>query len=87
MLKTFLRMTLICVLSLALVITVPGATGRRRTQLETDTTIYRGSAFAITPKGLLIYDDFPPVIAFFNKTFVRSNAIKEVLKTGRPTRT
>jgi hypothetical protein len=42
------------------------------------------SGFALTPKGVYVYFDFPHVIAFFDKNFVPYDAIKEHLKPGGP---
>jgi hypothetical protein len=42
------------------------------------------SGFALTPRGVYVYFDFPHVIAFFDKNFVPYDAIKEHLKPGGP---
>ena len=42
------------------------------------------SAFALTPKGLMIYFDFPNVIAFFDRTFVPYSMIKDYLQPNGP---
>lgn len=38
------------------------------------------SGWAMTPKGLVVYFDFPHVIAFFDKTFVPYSVVNEYLK-------
>jgi hypothetical protein len=42
------------------------------------------TAFAMTPKGLMIYFDFPHVIAVFNKTFVPYSALAQYLQPVAP---
>jgi hypothetical protein len=42
------------------------------------------SAWAITPKGLVVYFDFPHVIAVFDKTFVPYNVVSEYLRPNGP---
>ena len=42
------------------------------------------SGWALTPKGLVIYFDFPHVMAFFDKNFVPYSAIREYLKPDGP---
>jgi len=42
------------------------------------------SGWAITPKGLMVYFDFPHVIAVFDKTFVPYSVFNEYLKPGGP---
>jgi len=42
------------------------------------------SGFALTPRGVYVYFDFPHVIAFFDKNFVPYDTIKEHLKPGGP---
>jgi len=41
-------------------------------------------AFAITPKGLMIYFDFPHVIAVFNKSFVPYSVVANQLQLAPP---
>jgi hypothetical protein len=38
------------------------------------------SAFAVTPRGLMIYYDLPHVIAAFDRNFVPYSAVKNFLK-------
>lgn len=40
------------------------------------------SAWAMTPKGLMIYFDFPHVIAVFDRIFVPYRVVKDLLKPG-----
>lgn len=42
------------------------------------------SDWALTPKGVVIYFDFPHVMAYFDKNFVPYSAIKEHLKPNGP---
>lgn len=42
------------------------------------------SDWALTPKGVVIYFDFPHVMAYFDKNFVPFSAIKEHLKPNGP---
>jgi hypothetical protein len=42
------------------------------------------SGWAMTPKGLMVYFDFPHVIAVFDRTFVPYSAVKESLKPNGP---
>src|ERR1043166_536029 len=42
------------------------------------------SAWGITPKGLVVYFDFPHVIAFFDKTTVPYSVVQPFLKTDGP---
>lgn len=42
------------------------------------------SGWAMTPKGLVVYFDFPHVIAVFDKTFVPYNAVSEYLRPNGP---
>lgn len=42
------------------------------------------SDFALTPKGLVVYFDFPHVIAYFDKNLVPYGVIKSYLKPGGP---
>jgi len=42
------------------------------------------SGWAITPKGLVVYFDFPHVIAYFDKTFVPYSVVKQYLKPNGP---
>ena len=42
------------------------------------------SDFALTPKGVIVYFDFPHVIAYFDKNFVPYSVIKEYLKPNGP---
>jgi hypothetical protein len=42
------------------------------------------SAFAVTPKGLMIYYDLPHVIAAFDRNFVPYSAVKNYLKPDSP---
>jgi len=44
-------------------------------------------AFAITPKGLMIYFDFPHVIAVFNKAFVPYSVVANQLQLVPPSNT
>jgi len=42
------------------------------------------SDFALTPKGLIVYFDFPHVIAYFDKNFVPYSVVKKFLKPNGP---
>ncbi len=42
------------------------------------------SGWALTPKGLIIYFDFPHVMAYFDKNFIPYSAIREYLKPDGP---
>lgn len=42
------------------------------------------SGWAMTPKGLVVYFDFPHVIAVFDKTFVPYHVVSEYLKPNGP---
>jgi hypothetical protein len=42
------------------------------------------SDFGLTPKGLVVYFDFPHAIAYFDKNFVPYSVIKEYLKPNGP---
>jgi hypothetical protein len=42
------------------------------------------SDFALTPKGIVIYFDFPHVIAYFDKNFVPYSIVKQYLKPNGP---
>ncbi|MGZ8842889.1 MAG: DUF3298 domain-containing protein [Pyrinomonadaceae bacterium] len=42
------------------------------------------SGWALTPKGLVIYFDFPHVMAFFDKNFVPYSVVSEYLKPDSP---
>jgi uncharacterized protein DUF3298 len=42
------------------------------------------SGWALTPKGLIIYFDFPHVMAFFDKNFVPYSVVSEYLKPDGP---
>jgi hypothetical protein len=42
------------------------------------------SEWAMTPKGIVIYFDFPHVIAYFDKNFVPYSVIREFLKPDGP---
>ena len=42
------------------------------------------SGWAITPKGLVVYFDFPHVIAFFDRTFIPYSVLSEHLKPNGP---
>lgn len=42
------------------------------------------SGWAMTPKGLVVYFDFPHVIAFFDRTFIPYNVVNEFLKPDGP---
>jgi hypothetical protein len=42
------------------------------------------SAFALTPKGLMIYYDLPHVVALFDRNFVPYSAVKDFLKPDSP---
>ena len=42
------------------------------------------SDFALTPKGIVVYFDFPHVIAYFDKNFVPYAVVKDYLKPGGP---
>lgn len=42
------------------------------------------SGWAMTPKGLAVYFDFPHVIAVFDKTFVPYSVVKQYLKPNGP---
>ncbi len=42
------------------------------------------SGWALTPKGLVVYFDFPHVIAVFDRTFVPYDVIKEYLQPNDP---
>lgn len=42
------------------------------------------SGWAMTPKGVNVYFDFPHVIAFFDKNFVPYSVIRDYLKPGGP---
>jgi len=43
------------------------------------------SGWGMTPKGLMVYFDFPHVMAVFDKTFVPYSAVSEFLKPDGPT--
>jgi len=43
------------------------------------------SDFALTPKGIIVYFDFPHVIAYFDKNFVPYSVVKQYLKPNGPT--
>ena len=40
------------------------------------------SDFALTPKGVIVYFDFPHVIAYFDKNFVPFSVLKDYLRPG-----
>jgi hypothetical protein len=42
------------------------------------------SGWGLTPKGLIVYFDFPHVIAYFDKNFVPYSIVKQHLKPGGP---
>jgi hypothetical protein len=42
------------------------------------------SDFALTPKGIIVYFDFPHVIAYFDKNFVPYSVVKQYLKPNGP---
>ncbi|HYX28317.1 MAG TPA: DUF3298 domain-containing protein [Pyrinomonadaceae bacterium] len=42
-------------------------------------------AFGITPKGLMVYFNFPNVIAVFDRTFISYSTLKDYLKADSPT--
>jgi hypothetical protein len=42
------------------------------------------SDFGLTPKGVVVYFDFPHVMAYFDKNFVPYNVIREYLKPNGP---
>jgi len=42
------------------------------------------SDFALTPKGVVVYFDFPHVMAYFDKNFVPYSVIREYLKPNGP---
>jgi len=43
------------------------------------------SGWGLTPKGLIVYFDFPHVIAFFDKNLVPYSVVKQYLKPNGPT--
>jgi hypothetical protein len=42
------------------------------------------SGWGLTPKGLVVYFDFPHVIAYFDKNFVPYSVVKQFLKPNGP---
>jgi hypothetical protein len=42
------------------------------------------AGFGLTPKGVVVYFDFPHVIAYFDKNFVPYSIVKEHLKPNGP---
>jgi hypothetical protein len=42
------------------------------------------SGWALTPKGLVVYFDFPHVMAFFDRTFIPYSVVNEYLKPNGP---
>jgi hypothetical protein len=42
------------------------------------------SNFALTPKGIIVYFDFPHVMAYFDKNFVPYSVVKQYLKPNGP---
>jgi hypothetical protein len=42
------------------------------------------SDFALTPKGIIVYFDFPHAIAYFDKNFVPYSVVKQYLKPNGP---
>ncbi len=42
------------------------------------------SGFGLTPKGLIVYFDFPHVIAYFDKNFVPYSVVKQYLRPNGP---
>ena len=42
------------------------------------------SDFALTPKGLVIYFDFPHAIAYFDKNFVPYSVVRDYLNPSGP---
>jgi len=42
------------------------------------------SDFALTPKGIIVYFDFPHAIAYFDKNFVPYSVVKQYLKPNSP---
>ena len=42
------------------------------------------SDFALTPKGIIVYFDFPHVIAYFDKNLVPYSVVKQYLKPNGP---
>jgi hypothetical protein len=42
------------------------------------------AGFAVTPQGLMIYFDFPHVIAVFNKNFVPNSIVNQHLRRVPP---
>lgn len=62
--------------------------GRKPTQrdepLVSEEQLSELSGWALTPKGLVVYFDFPHVIAFFDRTFIPYSVVNEYLKPNGP---
>jgi len=62
----------------------PQATTKRDEPIISEDQLTELSGFGLTPKGLLVYFDFPHVMAYFDKNFVPYDVVKQYFNPSGP---
>jgi hypothetical protein len=64
--------------------TDPKQVQKRDEPIISESQLSELSGWGLTPKGLIVYFDFPHVIAYFDKNFVPFSVVKQFLKPNGP---